>query len=232
MVDQSALMPSDVFAAYRRLRDRSDYPAYCEPFVPVVGKNYGRDGASSRILLCGVAPYYDAADSYSADDQMARTEAFERWESFLRSDASGYGSAFWRLAVRVLNDFGPNCAPGESPLEALAWTNLSKLNSVKATAPEADAALHVLNIEQILREFRVLEPEIAICVSGSSLVAIGEAAFSAFIELPFVSRNSGTKVYMLPNGGHLYWSMHPARKPAAWADNLMADLHEVFGRAP
>ncbi len=230
MVGHDELMPPDVFAAYRRLRDRPDYPVYCEPFVPVVGRNYGRDGASSRILLCGVAPYYDAPDSYSVDDQSARTEAFERWESFLRSDASQYGSAFWRLAMRVLNDFGPPCPAGENPLDALAWTNLSKLNSVKATAPEADAALHVLNIEQILREFRVLEPEIAICVSGSSLVGTGEAAFSAFIEIPFVARNSGTKVYMLPNGGHLYWTMHPARKPAVWADNLIADLGEIFVR--
>jgi len=232
MVGHDELMPLDVFAAYRRLRSRPEYPGYCEPFVPVVGRNYGRDGVRSRILFCGVAPYYDAMDSYSADDQSARTEAFARWEAFLRSDASEYGSAFWRLVMRVLNDFGPACSLGESPLEALAWTNLSKLNSVKATAPEAEAALHVLNIEQILREFRVLEPEIAICVSGSSLVATGEAAFSAFIEIPFVSRNSGTKVYMLPNGGHVYWTMHPARKPAAWADNFMADLQEMFGRRP
>ena len=80
-------------------------------------------------------------DSYPADHQSALTEAFARWEAFLRSDASEYGSAFWRLAMQVINDFGPTRAAGENPLNALAWTNLSKLSSVKSTAPEADAAL-------------------------------------------------------------------------------------------
>ena len=59
----------------------------------------------------------------------------------MRSDASEYGGAFWRLAMQVINDIGPPCAAGKSRLDAFAWTNLSKLNGVRATAPEADAAL-------------------------------------------------------------------------------------------
>ena len=59
----------------------------------------------------------------------------------MRSDASECGAAFWRLAMQVINDIGPPCAAGKSRLDAFAWTNLSKLNVVRATAPEADAAL-------------------------------------------------------------------------------------------
>ncbi|MDP2258624.1 MAG: hypothetical protein Q8J89_02760 [Caulobacter sp.] len=43
--------------------------------------------------------------------------------------------------MQVINDIGPPCAAGKSRLDASALTNLSKLNGVKATAPEADAAL-------------------------------------------------------------------------------------------
>ena len=68
-------------------------------------------------------------DSYSAGDHLARTEAFALWEAFLRSDASEYGVAFWRLAMQVIDDIGPPCAALQrhqalaKVLLKLEWTN-------------------------------------------------------------------------------------------------------------
>lgn len=225
MSELAEIMPLSTFTAYRRLAREK---GYCEPWVPYVGPDFSAAGAP-RIVYCGAAPFYDRADrgSYPDDDEAALRMATERWANF--ADEGGYNSAFWRLGKLIVENLdGP--PPSPNPFSRIAWTNLTKLNGVGDSAPKGGGPeLLSLDVAQMKREISLLRPDILICVSGKMLTSTGNRIFADCEPMPVQIETSNTLVKRLPNGGILYWTMHPNRKGKAWSQSVTSDLLRLTG---
>lgn len=161
------------------------------------------------------------------DDKIVRRED----EGWFRTFAleGGNGGRFWTLFHAVLAAVDPE--PSRSRTERMrhaAWTNLSKLNAPSQSAPpDNDEALRALDVEQMRREIAALDPDILLCVSGSMVPSTGHALFDALAPIDHVPSVDRTWTRRLPNGGVLYWTMHPQgirSDPQGWMDEVVGDV--------
>jgi hypothetical protein len=226
MSELAEIMPLSTFTAYRKLAREK---GFCEPWVPYVGPDFGASGGP-RLVYCGAAPSYESndRDEYPADnDETALRMATKRWADFV--SGGGYNSAFWRLGKLIVENLdGP--PPSPNPFSRIAWTNLTKLNGVGDSAPKGgDAELLSLDVAQMTREISILRPDILICVSGSMLTSTGNRIFADCEPMLVQPETSNTLVKRLPNGGILYWTMHPNWKTKAWSQSVISDLLRLAG---
>ena len=222
----------DVFSlqAFGRYRRLANEKGYCDPFVPYVGPDYGRERLP-RFVYCGVAARWDEMISQDADD-VASYESEVGWtKDFIRKGMNG--SPFWNLFDDVLAILDPqDSLTREERRRTAVWTNLSKLGLPdKATAPpDNDLALRALDVEQMRREIEVLAPDLLLCVSGSKLVPTGNDAFTGLASVDFEPAHERDRVKRLPGGGWLYWTMHPQWKPREQIEAVMSDLRRIVGQ--
>lgn len=230
-ITQQSLFPIDRFRRYRVLAAKR---GYCDPFVPTVGDRYG-SGTLPRIVYCGVAARWgDDGREPMVNDVRLFNEAAD-WSSNVFDERS-LNSAFWRLLDSMLAKLDLDTALTASQRRrCAAWTNLSKSGrGYGATCPpDSDVELRALDIEQFNHELGLLDPDLLICVSGNNLVSTGKALFRRWpivqdgIEVPDQS-----EVRRLPNGGWLYWTMHPQAKPSAWGETVLSGISDIAERLP
>ena len=213
------VMTIQQFAAYRA---HSRSQGYADPFVPYVGPLYGSD---LRIVYCGVASRQNEhfnSDAASDEDLIREGRQFANQIVLAPSPQS----AFWRFLDAVTERIYGSEEPEPTRRQRIAWTNLSKgVLAGNATAPpDSDDFLRKMDVAQIQHEIKVLDPQILLCVSGSSLVDTGKAIFSEWPKMDMRSSRSSTWIRRMPNGGLLYWTDHPARKSASWTANALDEI--------
>lgn len=220
MIDQitpQSLFPEERLDRYRKLIASR---GYCDPFVPTVGGLYG-NGVLPRVVYCGVAARW-RGDGREPD----------AWRSVF--EERSINSAFWRLLDGILERLDVDAAlDPDQRRKCAAWTNLSKTGrGYGATCPpDSDVDLRALDIEQFNHELRLLNPDLLVCVSGNNLVTTGKALFrdwrSAEEAIPMPDQ---TEVRRLPNGGWLYWTMHPQAKPKVWSETVLGGISCIADR--
>lgn len=215
------LFPLHRFRDYRELAARE---GYCDPFVPAVGQHYG-DGRMPRLLYCGVAARWGDDGQYAGSDEEL-FEAEAAWSADLLAGGDG-ASAFWRLLDRILELLGPDLGPDERRARAV-WTNLSKsgLGHDATCPPENDPALRALDTAQLRHEIDLLSPDLMVCVSGNNLVPTGVEVFreGRVPVADFKPSVPQTEAWELPEGGRLYWTMHPQFKTKDWSNRVVDDI--------
>lgn len=222
------LLSLEGFRQYRRFRESNrENRRYTEPFVPCVGESYGK---IPKIVFSGVAIWEPKLAAYDCEDEVAweRSSYFTR--TFLRDVGRGQvSSAFWRAFDAVTNELSGDGYSLETRADACVWTNISKLGEEDRLAPRDVAReLRALDAKQLRAEMIELEPDWFVCLSGDARQSTGYDVWGSLESIPLTSkRTAQTEIRRLPNGGVLYWSMHPNYKPAEWLTGVLFDLKEL-----
>lgn len=221
------IMPLASYSAYRR---HCAVQGYCDPFIPFVGDEYGaHEGV--KFAYCGGAAWWAEKHDLIEDD----AEALERGAKLTREFVADgmYNAPYWRLFWKIAG-IVPGLAgqPDDVLLNRFAWTNISKTGVVgQSSPPNNDNHLRQLDIEQFNYEMNLLQPDLLVCVSGS---LVPSTAYALFDNLKWQvvedvrPLTASTWIRRSKNGGWLLWTMHPAYKPRAWFDSVLADVQVVL----
>lgn len=216
--------------AYRTYRAHAVTKGYCDPFVPHVGEKYGEDGFP-RFVFSGVAAGWGRHISEEGDDIDLRGAAAEWASKFIDQEGTN-GSPFWKLFDAVLGVLDPtgHTSVVERRKHAV-WTNLSKVGKVGETAPpDNDLKLRELDATQFRHELSLFSPDLLLCVSGSKLEETGNAVYSTWANADIKPSHEHTTIRRSPDGGWLYWTMHPQFRTNEWRDGVLEDVRLIVER--